>query len=165
MCLDKTISAYFYVWTKRSCTIFIFVNSCFRIRCSTLLRTRIQRTCVNKHEEYKEYGFYEIAQRRRASSVNPRAVIFFRASRPRGAIRPGATLELGRGVYPAYGGSAWANRRARAASRPRLRRRGDSRAPHVGPRNCTAAAERVKWLCVGHDGFEQGPCHANMFSK
>lgn len=44
-------------------------------------------------------------------------------------------------------------------------RRGDSRAAHVGPRNCTAAAERVKWLCVGHDGFEQGPCHANMFSK
>lgn len=29
----------------------------------------------------------------------------------------------------------------------------------------TARAERVKWLCVGHDGFEQGPCHANMFSK
>lgn len=29
----------------------------------------------------------------------------------------------------------------------------------------TVWAERVKWLCVGHDGFEQGPCHANMFSK
>lgn len=44
---------------------------------------------------------------------------------------------------------------------------GDAAIPalRTSARGTARRRPNVKWLCVGHDGFEQGPCHANMFSK